>query len=510
MAKRPSRATQTTIALPESEVDLVRFEKNLLQIGFFSAHDRRSSKDDTLRRVEQWVNRNGKQVKVAAEFRCALGLPSTADRDKYMAFMKIAMEKKLKFGQLTNPIRFSGYSMLNALGIADSGANYEDLNTWGKRMADTTITSEEIIYSSTRQKFLDKTVHLFRSFERSGERDHDGGNQSVQYEVVLEDWVLDNINQQYVIPEDFALYRKLVRPISKALFVHLPLWFYANKCKKFEKDYSDICSLLNIRNYPYLSKIKETMGLALEDLVKIGYLEKWDIQVMKSKAGFKVVLFPGAQIIKILSNNNSRLLPPSTENELTKEQDSVRRALIERNVSEEKALTICTDYDVRLVQDQLDYLDAELLRTRGRILNPAGFILSFIEAKKAVPPTFETSSQKAARKKAQAEDEAKKNAEAAAKHLEWQYQQRYAAWVDAKAEEVIASQLTAEEVEHRLILIRREFSKDKRIGAGLDKMPAKSRRDSLMMQLKKEVAAEINLCSYDEWKEANSQGELFV
>ena len=148
MGKVHTTSTQTAIALPAA-IDLIRFEKNLLQIGFFSAHDRRSLDADLSRRIEQVVNRDGKKIKVSAEFRSTLGLPSTADRDKYMAFMKIAMERKLIEGQLTNPIRFSGYSMLKALGVSDSGANYEDLNQWGMRMADTTITSEQIMYSSS-------------------------------------------------------------------------------------------------------------------------------------------------------------------------------------------------------------------------------------------------------------------------------------------------------------------------------------------------------------------------
>jgi hypothetical protein len=38
----------------------------------------------------------------------SLGLPTTADRDKYMAFMKIALDQREFQGQVTNPIRFSG------------------------------------------------------------------------------------------------------------------------------------------------------------------------------------------------------------------------------------------------------------------------------------------------------------------------------------------------------------------------------------------------------------------
>ena len=296
---------QTAIALPEA-VDLIRFEKNLLQIGFFRAHDKRSSAVDLSRRIEQVVNRDGKKIKVSAEFRSTLGLPSTADRDKYMAFMKISMERKMIEGQLTNPIKFSGYSMLKALGVSDSGANYEDLNDWGMRMADTTITSEQIIYSSSRRNFMNKTVHVFRSFTRTGESDHNKENQIVQFAVELEDWLLENLNQSYVVPEDFTQYRKLVRPTAKGIFVYLYVWFFASHGKDVEKDYGELCALLNVRCYQHGSKIRETMGLSLDDLVKIGYLKKWDIRPMSTKKGFKLVLSPGRAILDVIDSTQRR------------------------------------------------------------------------------------------------------------------------------------------------------------------------------------------------------------
>ena len=137
MARRSAKPESTLIMLPDA-VDLIRFEKNLLQIGFFGSHERRGKKQVSSRRIEQWVNRAGKKIKVSAEFRSsdALGLPSTSDRDKYMGFMKLAMETKLRTDVITNPIRFSGYSLLNVLGKCDSGENYEALNSWGKRMLD--------------------------------------------------------------------------------------------------------------------------------------------------------------------------------------------------------------------------------------------------------------------------------------------------------------------------------------------------------------------------------------
>ena len=294
MARRSTQSESVLVTLPDA-VDLIRFEKNLLQIGFFGAHERRGKQATSSRRIEQWVNRDGKKIKVSAEFRSsdALGLPSTSDRDKYMAFMKLAMEAKLRNGVVSNPIRFSGYSLLSALGQCDSGENYEALNSWGMRMADTTITSEQVIYSSLRKRYMNKTVHVFRSFTRLGTSNLDGGARTDMFEVELEDWLLENINESFVVPEDFNMYRKLVRPTAKGIFVYLYLWFFASQGKEVEKDYTELCALLNVRAYEHVSKIRETMGLSLTDLVDIGYLKNWDIKPMSSKAGYKLVMRHG-------------------------------------------------------------------------------------------------------------------------------------------------------------------------------------------------------------------------
>lgn len=512
MPKQPAKPIQTTIALPDA-IDLVRFEKNLLQIGFFSAHDPRAKgTSETSRRIEQWVNRDGKKIKASAEFRSSLGLPSTADRDKYMAFMRIAMERKLSEGELVNPIRFSGYSMLKALGLSDSGANYEDLNQWGMRMADTTITSEQIIYSSSRKKFMNKTVHVFRSFTRVGESDLDGKAQTVQFAVELEDWLLENVNQSYVVPEDFAQYRKLVRPTAKGIFVYLYVWFYASRGKEVEKDYTELCALLNVRCYPHLSKIKETMGLSLDDLVKIGYLKAWDIKPMVSKKGFKLVMSPGREILNVIATTQRRQLASSIRpQELNPAQLEVQTLLQERGIDGQRAAALARIHDAESVREQLEYLDSEVARDAGRrIKNPSGFIIAWIEGAKPVPHTFE-STRKRQERVAMLEEERQQRESAAEQQMsDMLLRSNYQAWRAEQADEAIERLYTASELNKRLQVLREEVGTSTATAKYLDRLPVAERREALLKLLRKEVAAELELRTFEEWAEEHGQGLLFA
>ena len=57
-----------------------------------------------------------------------LGLPTTADRDKYMAFIKILTDRKARLGEIQNPIGFRAYELPKHLGLTDAGYRYEEVN----------------------------------------------------------------------------------------------------------------------------------------------------------------------------------------------------------------------------------------------------------------------------------------------------------------------------------------------------------------------------------------------
>lgn len=513
---RPPPAPKQSMLLTQPDaVDLIRFEKNLLQIGFFGAHERRGKQLASSRRIEQWVNRDGKKIRVSAEFRSSdvLGLPSTADRDKYMGFMKLLMEMKVRTGLITNPIRFSGYSLLRVLGQCDSGENYEALNSWGKRMADTTITSEQVIYSSVRKRYMNKTVHVFRSFTRLGSSNLDNTDKTDTFEVELEDWLLENLNESFVVPEDFNMYRKLVRPTAKGIFVYLYLWFFASQGKEVEKDYSELCALLNVRAYDHVSKIRETMGLSLADLVDIGYLKSWDIKPMSSKAGYKLVLSPGRAMKDVLVLTQRKQLAFAAgqiDVALSEPRAVARTALIGQGVSETKATELVRRLEPEGILDRIEYVASQLQNDRkNTIMNPAGYLISFIEGDQQIPPSFKTKKHRHAEEKRRLDKEEARIAENRQILQDLLVRDKYEKWCGTQAEEVVLQRLSEEMLSKRLRGISSQMRQDKNLARMLDQMPSDVRKAELLRALKKEIAAELSLPSFQEWKQSNLQGDLF-
>ena len=98
----------------------------------------------------------------------------------------------------------------------------------------------------------------FRVFERAvsfGKELPDGKIADKNY-VWFSDWQLQNINSNHLLPIDLEAYRQLNNHIAKALVPLLQVWLYATRTEGvFEKRYDELCQMLNIRQYPYLSHI---------------------------------------------------------------------------------------------------------------------------------------------------------------------------------------------------------------------------------------------------------------
>jgi hypothetical protein len=482
-------------------VDLIRFEKNLLQMGFFGAHDTRYKTQST-RRIEQVVNRDGQKMKVAAEFRASeeLGLPSTADRDKYIAFMRIAMEQKIKHGALENPVRFTGYHLLKELGLTYSGENYEDINRWGKRMVDTSITSEQVIFLPARKKYMNKTVHVFRSFMRSGESKADGSSRTEAYEVLLEDWLLENLNQSYVVPEDFNAYRTLKRPTAKGVFGYLHLWFHASQGRSIEKDYAELCMMLNVPVYKHVSKIKETMGRSLDELAQIGYLTSWDIKPMMSKEGYKLVLEAGEAVLRVLAISKRKQLGNPDIPTLTTEQTEALATLTSKGITPTKATALLERYTAQMLLDQSEY--AEFLIShdkRRKIQNPAGFLIYIVENEVPIPNDFVTT-----RKQRQLTEELEREQELRSR--EYRMQDAYSAFVKGEVDRAVAGLFPGDQWQTRL----KEIVKlRKRTDDMFDNLLPALQTRMAEHQVWQEVKERLPLPSFESWYETHSQIGLF-
>ncbi|MBZ5653511.1 MAG: replication initiator protein A [Acidobacteriia bacterium] len=491
---------QTILPVVVEEIDVVRVEKSLHSLGFFASTANR----EISRTIVQILRRpDGQRIhaKAVIEGIPSLGLPTTADRDKYMAFMKFAQDQMELQGRLSNPIHFSGADMIKLLRLRKGGFHYDEINDWCKRMVATTIMSESSIFMADRRQYATDTFHVFDRVVLVGEELHDG-TRSEFYRVHLSQWQLTNLNQGYLLPLDFNAYLKLKRDIAKALFGHLSVWFYASRGQSVEKKYPDLCQLLNVRAYPHLSKARAVLEPSLEELVKIGYLSSWELIRTSRGADFKLMLSPGKRLLSL--PNFSSVVNPEARAALEARLPGWVGELVERGVADRKARQLALDIpDDQAVSDQIEYADYLIQqdrRARGKISNPAGFFIWAIENNLSVPTEFETSRKRRLR---EAQRQADGEQRAKALQLESDYDEFCQRQIQKEIESHYPADLLESALRDHMKAIKREQPE------WFGRVPEIMRREVALGRLKSAILDDLDLPGFERWAKLNQQQKLF-
>jgi len=492
--------SQTLLPVVVEDVDLVRVEKSLHSLGFFGSGANR----EISRTVVQIFRRpDGQRIhaKAVIEGIPSLGLPTTADRDKYMAFMKIALDQREFQGRLTNPVCFTGADMIKLLRLRKGGFHYDEINDWCKRMVATTIMSEASIFLADRRQYATDTFHVFDRVVLVGEELHDG-TKSEFYQVHLSQWQLTNLNQGYLLPLDFNAYLRLRRDISKALFGHLSVWFYASRGQGIEKRYTDLCQLLNVRAYPHISKARSVLEPSLQELTEIGYLSSWDLQKTSRGGDFKLVLSPGTRLLSLPTF--SSVVNPEARAAMEAHLPLWVGELVQRGVAERKARQLALDIpEDQPVPDQIEYGDFLIQqdrRTRGKILNPAGFLIWMIESNLALPADFETSRQRNLRK---AIEETQNNERFEALQLRNDYDEFCRGEIDKRLNIEFGGARLEAALQEQIKTIKREQPQ------WFARIPEAARREIALGRLKTVLREKLNLPNFEAWAKRHRQSRLF-
>ena len=121
-------------------------------------------------------------------------------------------------------------------------------------MVSTTI--EGGAYNAARKTWYKDRTHAVDRIVTVGKELPDGTIADKNY-IWFSQWQLDNINAGNLMPIELTTYTQLENNIAKNLVPHLQEWLFASQRDgRFEKQYEDICQLLGIRVYQYLSDIE--------------------------------------------------------------------------------------------------------------------------------------------------------------------------------------------------------------------------------------------------------------
>jgi hypothetical protein len=243
------------------------------------------------------------------------------------------------------------------------------------------------------------------------------------------------------------------------------------------------------------------MGRSLDELVGIGYLQTWDVRPMVTKNGFKLVLQAGRTLSHVLAISQRKSLEASAAVEavatpspaaLGERQREAMKALISYGIAEAKAAELVRKHEAGDVLDQVEYTGDVLRRDkRGRIANPAGFLIYAIESRLPVPAYFETTRRKAER-------------EAQSEPRRIRLEESYDEFVRVRVEEEASRRFPGAEWDKQ---VKRAISNQMRADRKFAAMEAGAQRAVAEQMVRQELMESVP--SLEEWCASTAQLGLF-
>jgi Replication initiator protein A len=425
-----------TLEIPS--VIFTKVDNNLTSIGFFTASSKRSRK--ALEKTAILSTKGDIARKITILPSAKYGMPITQDQDYWLALMKLVGDDVLKNGKLVNPFIFTTADVRRVLGQTDNGRFYDSVEEWLSVMNSTAI--EGGTFNVRKKAWCIEKTHPMARIVAMGKELPDGKKADKNY-IWFSEWQLDNINAGKLIPIEFSTYLQLKNNIARTLVPHLQEWLFASQRDgRFEKQYEEVCRLLGICIYAHLSDIKRKLGPSLDELVTCGYLSQWAIEPMSRDQGYKLVLWHGAkfhrdrktrQESKRLVDSESgessgrrrprqqRLQlaqpaavqaapepppaapPPPPPPQKASVDEALLAELVSRGVGEGDARKVLSKLAPdQPVMDQLEYADAVIHQSRGKIQNHQGFYISRLQDNAPNPAWFETSAARKVREEVEA------------------------------------------------------------------------------------------------------------
>lgn len=374
-------------------------DRHLVQIGYFTPSSKRLRHHACTQRHVPRAGHGQDAPFTATIVPSRLsGLPSTADQDRYLALRRLLLHGARHDGTLDNPVAFTSAALLHALGRADSGTHYREIERWLDVLTSTTIVLDRDT-PADRKRTRDR-VHVAERAVSCGHELSPGVVADRHY-VWFSAWHLAHVARRAWVSIPWAAYCALSSPLARGLAPLVQLWAHAARHEGVsERRYDTLCARLHLRCYRHRSQIVAKLGPALNELTTHGFLAGWSLSVPRTGLGFKVVLHHraasrGATPRVLVTGAVDTPMPPASrplarQGRAVTVDPAVLKRLTDLGVHARVARQIVTtfppDHDLQAVLAWVDHLVTHAVP--GAIRNPAGLLVCLLRDRARPPASF--------------------------------------------------------------------------------------------------------------------------
>jgi plasmid replication initiation protein len=253
----------------EQAKGLVLAEGNFEEHPYFRVGDRNAG-TSVLTYENELRTRDGHVLRQSWTVRAAhgRGLPGRFDQDVYVALLQMIDDKGLpENGWLS----FSLYELVELMGRKHSGRDYRQVRESLRRLATTSIESDNAFYHRGWKEYISDTFSLLSEVKLS-EYEDPKAERTDRNRVLLSQYFVDSYKANYLKNIDVEFYWSLASPIAKRLYRLVDK--KRNGRRLWEAELFSLKDRIPLSDYKYASKIKEKLAPAHAELLAKDFLKR--------------------------------------------------------------------------------------------------------------------------------------------------------------------------------------------------------------------------------------------
>jgi hypothetical protein len=243
---------------------LVQVESNVEEWPVFQLG---RSKSNSARAEQTITGEDGSELQQRLEVSAPgkYRLPGRFDYDVYSAVLELL---ELRGGMPEDGmLGFSLHELILIMGLQPSGRTYEEIRRSLRRISATVLESDNAFWSKGQQRHISDTFNLWNvRFDSITDKNGSGSRHEIEFGKLFR----RSFEEHYLRGLNIEFFWELDSPVAKRLYRLVDL--KRDGAASWRTDLFDLQRRIPIGPYGYVSKIKEKLSAAHEELIERGFL----------------------------------------------------------------------------------------------------------------------------------------------------------------------------------------------------------------------------------------------
>lgn len=203
------------------------------------------------------------------------GLPTSTDDDVLLGLMRLSMDQ----GFRDPKVYFTRYELLRVLRWTTEGRSYSRLTKSLDRLSGVRIRASNAFFDNESKAYQTKNFGIIDAYEINDSRSGRSLSKKKENQMSYFIWseaLFQSFQAGFIKKLDLNLYFQLRSAVSRRLYRYLDKHFYYKSSLERPLTVLAFEKLGLSRSYNYISQIKQQLEPAADELVRIGFLERYE------------------------------------------------------------------------------------------------------------------------------------------------------------------------------------------------------------------------------------------